>query len=184
MYNINIDYKNIPTNRRALITDEVQEISNLSLPLSQKSFVQYKTRNLTNDKNNIKITNQYQFIKLNTQNTILLEDLEEKIFIEDSFTKEEKELYKYTIRLNLNEIKCAEIKTNKNIRINTNLTSYTIEKDSKTIDIQTENKTTGKTYFLSDGKPIKLHFIGYNGIVNLILKTNNKEYFKELITYV
>lgn len=183
VYNINIDYKNIPTNRRAVITDEVQEISNLALPVSQKSYVQYKTQSLTKNENTLKINNQYQFINLEEKETINLEDIKTTTTFINTFTKEETEQYTYTLPINLNNTKFVKITTNHNQTINTQLTKYTIIQNNTTYNAKLENKIPEKTTIQSNGEPIKIHFINLKNIIQLKLETNNPEYFNKLIKY-
>ena len=183
VYNINIDYKNIPTNRRALITDEVQEISNLALPVSQKSYVQYKTQSLTKNENNLKINSQYQFIQLIQLETINLEDIQTTNTTLNTFTNEETEQYTYTIPINLTTTKFVKITTNPNKTINTQQTKYTIIQNNTRYDANLENKKEEKTTIQSNGKPIKIHFINFKNTVILKLETNNPEYFNKLIKY-
>jgi hypothetical protein len=55
VYNININYDDIPSNRHIPLTNEAEEVANRALPMSQKNFIKFQTSEVT-DINQVNVT--------------------------------------------------------------------------------------------------------------------------------
>lgn len=187
VYDLNIDYKDIAENRRSIFTDEVQEVANKALPCSQKSYVQYSTKRLTQSTNTLKFTDNLEVNTITEDHTTPISE-----FRHDTANYEYTDTYNikrtktqeiYTTTINLSNIKYLEIYTNENITYDTAVTMFFIQKGSHQYQIQTPEFKNNYQNNTSNDEPFKLHIIGLEGNATLDIRTNNQDLFKEVIFY-
>ena len=187
VYDLNIDYKNIAENRRTIFTDELQEVANKALPCSQKAYVQYSTKKLTQASNNLKFLDDFEFNKTTIHHTT---DINE--FRHDTATYEYTDLYNikrtknqeiYTTNINLTQTKYLEICLNENIEYDTAITMFFIQQGSHQYILQTPTYKNNYQIRTSTTQPITAHIIGLQGNATLDIRTNNTQLFKEVKFY-
>lgn len=200
VYNLDIDYDNLPSNRRAFITNEMQEVSNKALPASQKSFVQFKNTNLEEKVNQLRITDETSFSTVVEDEVISFDDFTENTitvnYYDDAGDLKTLTKNAYTINLNStnlafilinstsNENKYSITQNNKTKPIS--LVSYNLENPEHKIIENIPNTTEQEIQTIppTTYKQTILHIIGYTGDIRLNIETpNNNQTINNITLY-
>ena len=186
VYNIDIEYQDIPSNRRELFTDEILEVAEHTMPASQKIFVEFKTKSFTKDSNTLKLNTNIERVNLREIIKYNVNQLNKKTY-QVSLKKEDPiniTIIKYTLNINLDDVKLIKIKRKGNLKINTKLTNYKIIQNNNELKIkQSMDKTTKVDYMISTGKDKDIYLEDNFGKAELKIETTNEDYIKEIILY-
>ena len=186
VYNIDIEYQDIPSNRRELFTDEILEVAEHTMPASQKIFVEFKTKSFTKDSNTLKLNTNIERVNLREIIKYNVNQLNKKTY-QVSLKKEDPiniTIIKYTLNIKLDDVKLIKIKRKGNLKINTKLTNYKIIQNNNELKIkQSMDKTTKVDYMISTGKDKDIYLEDNFGKAELKIETTNEDYIKEIILY-
>ena len=186
VYNIDIEYQDIPSNRRELFTDEILEVAEHTMPASQKIFVEFKTKSFTKDSNTLKLNTNIERVNLREIIKYNVNQLNKKTY-QVSLKKEDPiniTIIKYTLNIKLDDVKLIKIKRKGNLKINTKLTNYKIIQNNNELKIkQSMDKTTKVDYMISTGKDKDIYLEDNFGEAELKIETTNEDYINEIILY-